>query len=72
MKKRELPTGKYEGVPQERWNAVVQSAKQRPHLRQLARNYEATGDPACLVAIMDKADADLWSVYYTGRSNQPL
>ena len=49
------------------WDAIIEAAKARPRLKTLAENYERTGHPACLNAIMDNADANLWITYYTGR-----
>jgi len=64
-----LPTGKYAGC--KHWPAVIEAAKLRSHLARLAANYEASGHPACLNAIMDNADANLWLTYYTGTVTQP-
>ncbi len=63
-----LPTGPYQ--PKD-WSAILEAAKLRPNLKLLADNYERTGHPACLNAIMANADANLWLTYYTGRVTQP-
>jgi hypothetical protein len=62
--KGENPTGKYKNC--KHWPAVIESAKVRPMLKKIVSNYESTGHPACLNAIMDNADANLWITYYTG------
>lgn len=64
MTKQLLPTGKYANG--KHWPAILEAAKLRPRLARLAENYERTGHPACLNAIMDNADANLWITYYTG------
>ena len=60
------PTGKYEGC--KFWDAIVKAALLKPHLKLLAENYLKTKHPACLNAIMDNADANLWITYYTGKT----
>ena len=59
------PTGKYGSC--KHWPKIIESTKLRPRLKHLAENYEKTGQPACLNAIMDNADANLWITYHTGR-----
>ena len=59
------PTGPYSTCKY--WSQIIEAAKLRPRLKGLAENYEKTGHPACLNAIMDNADANLWITYYTGR-----
>jgi hypothetical protein len=68
--KPQLPTGKYAGC--QHWAAVIKSAKLRPRLQTLVANYEKTGHPACLNAIMDNADANLWITFYTGAETKPV
>ena len=63
------PTGAYANC--KHWDKVVEAAKLRPQLKRLAYNWEQTGHPACLNAIMDNADANLWITYYTGGITQP-
>jgi hypothetical protein len=53
------------------WAAILEAAALRPHLRRLVANYERTEHPACLSAIMNNADANLWITYYTGRITDP-
>ena len=70
IKEREVeimrePTGKYKNC--KHWPEVVEAAKLRPHLYATAKMYELTGHPGCLNVIMDNADADLWTTYYTGK-----
>jgi len=64
---RRLPTGKYAGKPEATWITILAAAKRIPRLRKLAENYEATGHPACLNAIMDNAtapsDGALWLIF---------
>lgn len=59
------PTGRYATCKY--WPQIIDAAKLRPKLQHLAKIYEKTGHPACLNAIMDNADANLWITYYTGR-----
>lgn len=59
------PTGKYRNCKY--WPEVVEAAKRLPELKKVVNNYLSTGHPACLNAIMDNADANLWITYYTGR-----
>ena len=66
---KKYPTGPYAGC--KHWDAVLESAKRRPRLRQLADQYERTGHPACLNTIMGNADAPLWLTYHTGRVTDP-
>ena len=59
------PTGKYTDC--KHWYQVIEAAKLRPRLKILVENYEKSGHPACLNAIMNNADVNLWITYHTGR-----
>ena len=63
-----LPTGAYSGKSESVWLKILEAAKRIPRLHPLAENYERTGHPACLNAIMSNAigaDAGhLWLIFY--------
>lgn len=63
-------TGPYANPPGG-WEAIIRNAEKRPRLALLVRNYRASKHPACLNAIMDNCDANLWLTYYTGADTNP-
>lgn len=64
-----LPTGKYAGRSEATWQRILDAARSIPHLKGLAANYDRTGHPAILNAIMDNAigagSGTLWLIFYT-------
>jgi len=59
-----LPTGKYAGC--KHWDAVIETARGIPRLKQLVANYDRTKHPAVLNALMDNATMEMWVAYYRG------